>query len=99
MNPGGRAEAKCPIGWPRAYHTRAVTRFNSLRILVSESADGRDAWPGAFRAEIPQALNDFRATKADFSDVLIGRVNRSLGAQRTVTLDVDLKGIETFQLL
>lgn len=46
-----------------------------------------------------QALNDFRATKADFSDVLIGRINRSLGAQRTATFDSDLKGIETFQLL
>jgi predicted nucleic-acid-binding protein len=46
-----------------------------------------------------QALGDFRATKADFSDALIGRVNRSLGAENTVTFDRDLKGIETFLLL
>lgn len=46
-----------------------------------------------------QALGDFRATKADFSDALIGRINRSLGAENTVTFDRDLKGIETFRLL
>jgi predicted nucleic-acid-binding protein len=46
-----------------------------------------------------QALGDFRATKADFSDALIGRINRSLGASHTVTFDRDLKGVETFRLL
>jgi predicted nucleic-acid-binding protein len=49
--------------------------------------------------EARQALGDFRATKADFSDVLIGRINRTLGAERTITFDTDLKSIETFQLL
>ena len=33
-----------------------------------------------------QALEDFRTTKADYSDALIGRINRSLGAEHTVTL-------------
>jgi predicted nucleic-acid-binding protein len=46
-----------------------------------------------------QALRDFGATKADFSDALIGRINCSLGAEHTVTLDRDLKGLETFRLL
>ena len=46
-----------------------------------------------------QALLDFRSTKADFSDALIGRINRSLGAEHTVTFDRDLKGVETFRLL
>jgi|SRR5262245_1269351 len=46
-----------------------------------------------------RALSDFRVTKADFSDALIGRINRSLGAEHTVTFDRDLKGIETFRLL
>lgn len=46
-----------------------------------------------------QALSDFRATKADFSDALIGRINRSLGAEHTVTFDRDLKAVETFRLL
>ena len=46
-----------------------------------------------------RALRDFRATKADFSDALIGRINRSLGAEHTVTFDRDLKGIETFRVI
>lgn len=46
-----------------------------------------------------QALGDFRSTKADFSDALIGRINRSLGAEHTLTFDRGLKGVETFRLL
>ena len=46
-----------------------------------------------------RALNDFRATKADFSDALIGRINRSVGAEHTVTFDRDLKGVETLRVL
>lgn len=46
-----------------------------------------------------RALEDFRSTKADFSDALIGRVNRSLGAERTLTFDRDLKRLDTFRVL
>ena len=46
-----------------------------------------------------RALRDFRTTKADFSDALIGRINQSLGAEHTVTFDRDLKGIETFRVI
>ena len=49
--------------------------------------------------EARQALGDFRSSKADFSDALIGRINRSLGAKHTVTFDRDLKAVQTFQLL
>ena len=49
--------------------------------------------------EARQALGDFRSTKAGFSDALIGRINRSLGAEHTVTFDRDLKTLETFHLL
>ena len=49
--------------------------------------------------EARRALGDFRSTKADFSDALIGRINRSLGAEHTVTFDRDLKAVETFRLL
>jgi predicted nucleic-acid-binding protein len=49
--------------------------------------------------EARQALGDFRSTKAGFSDALIGRINRSLGAEHTVTFDRDLKNLETFHLL
>jgi predicted nucleic-acid-binding protein len=49
--------------------------------------------------EARQALRDYQSTRADFSDALIGRINRSLGAERTVTFDRNLKGLETFQVL
>jgi predicted nucleic-acid-binding protein len=49
--------------------------------------------------EARQALRDYQSTKADFSDALVGRVNRSLGAERTITFDRNLKGLETFQVL
>ena len=47
--------------------------------------------------EARQALGDFRSSKADFSDALIGRINRSLGAKHTVTFDRELKAVETFR--
>lgn len=49
--------------------------------------------------EARQALSDFRSSKADFSDALIGRINRSLDAKHTVTFERDLKSVETFRLL
>ncbi len=49
--------------------------------------------------EARQALSDFRSTKADYSDALIGRINRALGAEYTATFDRDLKGVGTFHVL
>jgi predicted nucleic-acid-binding protein len=49
--------------------------------------------------ETRQALNDFRATGADFADALIGRINRTLGAEHTVTFDRALKPLDTFTVL
>jgi predicted nucleic-acid-binding protein len=46
-----------------------------------------------------QALGDYRSTKADFTDALIGRINRSLGAEHTVTFDRSLKAVETFRVI
>ena len=45
------------------------------------------------------ALSDFRATPSDFTDALIGRMNRSLGAAHTLTFDRSLKNLDTFRLL
>ena len=45
------------------------------------------------------ALGDFKSSKADFADALIGRVNRALGANRTATFDRDLKPLDTFVVL
>jgi predicted nucleic-acid-binding protein len=45
------------------------------------------------------ALGDFRGSAADFSDCLIGRRNRAVGATETVTFDNSLRGLEGFRLL
>lgn len=45
------------------------------------------------------ALEDFRTSKADFADCLIGRRNRSAGCAETITFDRDLKGLRSFRLL
>ena len=46
-----------------------------------------------------QALEDFRTSKADIADCLIGRKNRLLGCDKTFTFDQDLKTLDTFELL
>lgn len=45
------------------------------------------------------SLDDFRASRANFSDCLVGRYNRSAGAVETVTFDRALRGIDGFRLL
>ena len=45
------------------------------------------------------ALSDFKASKADFADCLIGRKNLRLGCDATATLDGRLKDLASFALL
>ena len=45
------------------------------------------------------ALADYRASKGDFADCVIGRQNRRLGCDTTVTFDRDLKTLDTFDVL
>ena len=45
------------------------------------------------------ALSDFKASKADFADCLIGRKNLRLGCDATVTFDGRLKGLAGFAAL
>ena len=45
------------------------------------------------------ALNDYRSANADFADCLIGQLHRSLGAEPTMTFDLSLRKLATFQLL
>jgi predicted nucleic-acid-binding protein len=45
------------------------------------------------------ALADFKGSSADFSDCLIGRRNRAVGAAHTVTFDRSLKALPGFRLL
>lgn len=81
-------------------------------VLESAYGFGRDDIAGAldqilataqFEVEHPdearQALADFRATRADYSDALVGRLHRTLGAEHTVMFDRLLKPLQTFRLI
>jgi len=43
-----------------------------------------------------QATDDYSATKADFADCLIGRLNSTIGCNVTYTFDKSLKNIKQF---
>jgi len=45
------------------------------------------------------ALDDYRASKADFSDCLIGRTNEAHGCRHTLTFERSLKALDTFRVL
>ncbi len=57
---------------------------------------------GHFRLEdkpsIEAALEDYRNSKADFADCLIGRRNSALGCHTTLSFDRSLKALETFEV-
>jgi predicted nucleic-acid-binding protein len=74
--------------YSRAEIARAIERILATAQFEVERLD-----------EARKALADFQTTKSDFSDALIGRINRSLGAEHTMTFDRDLKVVDTFRLL
>lgn len=45
------------------------------------------------------ALRDFRSSKADFSDCLLGQRNRAAGCTETLTFDRALRALDGFRLL
>lgn len=45
------------------------------------------------------ALDDYRTSKADFADCLIGRTNRVWGCTETATFDKALKSLPGFKIL
>ncbi len=51
------------------------------------------------RTSIEWALADYRDSKADFADCLIGRRNRTLGVRATLSFDRKLKHIEGFEVI
>jgi predicted nucleic-acid-binding protein len=53
----------------------------------------------AQRDIVREALDDYRASKADFADCLIGRTNESQGCDHTLTFERPLKALETFRVL
>jgi predicted nucleic-acid-binding protein len=86
----------CELVWVlgRAYEyskaevAAAIEQLLTTEQIVVEEADL--AW---------LALSDFRATKADFADCLIGRKNLRLGSETTVTFDGRLRGLVGFATL
>ena len=67
------------------------TALETILATAQFEIDGKDL--------VRAALDDFRASAADFSDCLIGRRNRAAGAPHTATFDRSLKGLEGFRLL
>jgi len=58
---------------------------------------------GQFQLEdkpsVEQALEDYKKSKADFADCLIGRRNRTCGCEATITFDRKLKALGTFEVV
>jgi predicted nucleic-acid-binding protein len=51
------------------------------------------------KSSIELALDDYKNSKADFADCLIGRRNVRLGCETTLTFDRRLKSVETFEVV
>ena len=51
------------------------------------------------KSSIELALEDYKKSKADFSDCLIGRRNRASGCKTTLSFDRRLKSLETFEVI
>ena len=51
------------------------------------------------RDVVERSLEDFRKSKSDFADCLIGQTNRFLDCDDTLTFDRDLRRLNTFHLL
>ena len=62
-------------------------------ILFSEHFELED------KTSVESALEDYKKSKADFADCLIGRRNRALGCEATVSFDRRLKCLDTFEVL
>ncbi|MBD2778345.1 PIN domain-containing protein [Iningainema tapete] len=45
------------------------------------------------------SLREYRKSKADFSDCLIARVNKTKGCQQTVSFDKGVRGVDGFTVL
>jgi predicted nucleic-acid-binding protein len=86
----------CELVWVlgRAYeYSRTDVAAVIAQVLTTEQIVVEDAdlvW---------LALSDFKASKADFADCLIGRKNLRLGCDATASFDGRLKGLTGFALL
>jgi predicted nucleic-acid-binding protein len=86
----------CELAWVlgRSYeYSRAAVAAVIERLLTTEQVIVEDA------ELVWLTLADFKTSKADFADCLIGRTNLQLGCDATATFDGRLKGIEGFEPL
>ena len=75
-------------GYPK---TRLADAVEAILLTAQFEIDRKDnAWA---------ALADYKNSRADFADCLIGRMNQSRGCDVTVTFDKPLKTLPTFELL
>lgn len=51
------------------------------------------------KSSIELALEDYKKSKADFPDCLIGRRNRASGSDATLSFDRRLKNLDTFEVV
>jgi predicted nucleic-acid-binding protein len=51
------------------------------------------------KPSVESALEDYKKSKADFADCLIGRRNQALGCEVTLTFDRRLKALNTIEVL
>jgi predicted nucleic-acid-binding protein len=74
------------------YKKQAIMSFLEL-ILQADFFDFED------RETIQSSLNDYRDSRADFSDCLIGRRNQSLGCTETASFDRGARDLSNFSIL
>lgn len=87
----------CELVW-----TLSGPRYRSNRQQVVAILAGLLDSPGFVlqdRALVRQALEDFRAGRADFADSLIGRIGEDAGCAETVTFDGGLVAAPGFRFL
>lgn len=78
----------------RSYRFGRDEIVDALEALLSTST-----FEIAERAAVARAIERYGAGKADFSDYLVGELNRSSKAQPTATFDGGLRNETDFQLL
>ncbi len=71
--------------------TTVIDTFEKILMTAQFEIEDKDL--------VLRALDDFRNSRADFADCLIGRRNRAAGCSETVTFDKPLKALDGFRLL
>jgi predicted nucleic-acid-binding protein len=86
----------CEVAWVLRRHYR----FGREQVTAAVEAVLRAPLLAVEHAEVAQrALEDYRAGRTDFTDVLIGAINRQAGCETTATFDRRAGELESFRLL